>query len=207
MIGIVDYGSGNIYAIANIHKRLNIPHVLTSDAYELSRADKLILPGVGAFDETMTCLHQLGLKTLLDELVLNKKVPILGVCVGMQIMANKSEEGQLDGFGWIDANVERLDISKLSEKPHLPHLGWNSIQIKKESKILNHINVHVGFYFLHTYHCACNNEEDILSITNYGLDFTSSFQSNNVFGVQFHPEKSHSNGIEIFRNFAQNDLC
>jgi len=203
MIGIVNYGSGNIYAITNIYNRLGIPHILTDDHEELKKADKLILPGVGAFDETMDLLNKSGLKGLLDELVTVQKKPIIGVCVGMQIMAKGSEEGDKEGFGWINGTVKKIDKNLLSQKPHLPHMGWNSTSPKKESKLLKDINHEIGFYFLHTYYLFVENEKDTLTTTDYGQEFTSSVNCDNVYGVQFHPEKSHSNGIQVFKNFAE----
>lgn len=203
MIGIINYGSGNIFAIANIYKRLDIPYVLTDNHEELSKADKLILPGVGDFDETMNLLHAKGLKDLLDDLVTVQKRPIIGVCVGMQIMAKTSEEGKVPGFGWIDAHVKKIDKSKLPQKPYLPHMGWNDISPKRDSKLLENINCTTGFYFLHSYFFDCVNEDDTLTTTNYGVDFSSAVNHDNVYGVQFHPEKSHSNGIQIFKNFAE----
>lgn len=202
MIGIIDYGSGNIYAIANLYKRLNLEYILTNDHNELKKADKLILPGVGAFDETMQMLNNSGLKNLLDELVLVKKVPIMGVCVGMQIMANSSEEGDLEGFGWIKGHVKKIDKNALYSKPHLPHMGWNEIHVKETSPLFNDIDTERGFYFLHSYYFSCKDESDSLATTHYGSHFSCVVNHENVYGVQFHPEKSHSNGIQIFKNFA-----
>ncbi|WP_394993437.1 imidazole glycerol phosphate synthase subunit HisH [Emticicia sp.] len=202
MIGIINYGSGNIYAIANLHKRLNIPYFLSENHEELQKADKLILPGVGAFDETMRMLHNSGLKSLLDELVLVNKVPIMGVCVGMQIMANGSEEGKLDGFGWIKGKVKKIDEKLLLHKPYIPHMGWNEINPTRQSDLFKNIDTQKGFYFLHSYYFSCENESDTLAYTNYGKQFSSVVNLENVYGVQFHPEKSHSNGINIFKNFA-----
>ena len=203
MIGLINYGSGNIFAIANIYKSLNIPHFMSSDVNELAKADKLVLPGVGAFDETMQLFHKLGIKDWLDEAVLVKETPIIGVCVGMQIMAKSSDEGDLSGFGWVDAEVKRFDESLLKQKPHLPHLGWNSISPAKESSLFDGVDYDKGFYFLHTYYCQCTSESDVLSKTDYGKSFASSFNHKNIYGVQFHPEKSHSNGLKIFENFAK----
>jgi imidazole glycerol-phosphate synthase subunit HisH len=202
MIGLINYGSGNIFAIANIYKRLNIPYVITREPSELKKAAKLILPGVGAYDETMQLLSSLNLVPVLNKLVLERRVPILGVCVGMQIMANNSEEGKMKGFGWIDAKVKKFDATQLSQKPHLPHLGWNSVVPENGSSLFKNIEPERGFYFLHSYYFSCNHAEDVLATTDYGLTFSSAVKSNNVYGVQFHPEKSHSNGIELFRNFA-----
>lgn len=202
MITLIDYGSGNIHAIANIYKRLNIPYQLTADLNLLKAAKKLILPGVGDFDETMKAFNQLGIKNLLDELVVEKQVPILGVCVGMQILGKGSEEGVAEGFGWIDGQVKKFDIKNLQTKPYLPHMGWNTVQPQKESQLFDNIITENGFYFLHSYYFDCKNTEDILATTQYGIEFSSAINHLNVYGFQFHPEKSHQNGVEVFRNFA-----
>lgn len=202
MIVIVNYGSGNIQAIANIYKELNIEYRVASTAEELANAEKLILPGVGAFDKTMSCLIDSGLKQQLDELVLVKKVPVLGICVGMQIMSNSSEEGELPGLGWIDGKVKKFDISKIKHKPHLPHMGWNSIKPTLKHPILEGIEEEKGFYFIHTYYFSCSDPENMLTSTEYGGEFSSAVYKENIFGAQFHPEKSHSNGIRLLKNFA-----
>ncbi|HEY1018697.1 MAG TPA: imidazole glycerol phosphate synthase subunit HisH [Sediminibacterium sp.] len=202
MIGIVNYGSGNIYAISNIYKRLNIDHFISDDTKELRKASHLILPGVGAFDETMRILYNTGLKTFLDEMVLGEKKPIMGICVGMQLLAEGSEEGILEGFGWIKGTVKKIDASKLKEKPYLPHLGWNTVELKYQHPIFTDIEHDRGFYFLHSYYYDCHSTDDILGTTDYGNAFSSAVHHQNVFGMQFHPEKSHQNGINIFRNFS-----
>lgn len=203
MIGLINYGSGNIYAIANIYKRLDIPHFLSNNPAELRKADKLILPGVGAFDETMSLLNQSGVKDCLDEQVLEKKIPIMGVCVGMQILGEGSEEGNLPGFGWIKGQVKKFDISNLSSVPHLPHLGWNRIAPTRAHSIFKGVDIARGFYFLHTYYFDCADENDTLAHTEYGIRYASAINRDNVYGMQFHPEKSHSNGIQLFKNFAE----
>jgi imidazole glycerol-phosphate synthase subunit HisH len=202
MITIIDYGSGNVFAIANIYKRLNIPHTVTSDLDEIKAAEKLILPGVGDFDETMSLLNNSGISEVLHEVVTIKKVPIMGVCVGMQILGDNSEEGSLPGFGWIKGRVKKLDEKLLNQKPHLPHMGWNTIKNIRESPVLQNMDATIGYYFLHSYYFECENAEDVLCTTHYGSDFASAINHENVYGFQFHPEKSHQNGIELFRNFA-----
>jgi glutamine amidotransferase len=202
MITIIDYGSGNIHAIANIYKRLNIEYTITNDPSILRIAEKLILPGVGDFDETMMLLGNLGIKDTLDELVIEKKIPILGVCVGMQILGNSSEEGVLKGFGWIKGCVRKLNVTELKAKPHLPHMGWNTITPIRRSTVLSDIECEDGFYFLHSYYFDCEDKSDILATSSYGIEFPSAINHENVFGFQFHPEKSHQNGIKLFKNFA-----
>lgn len=203
MIGIVNYGSGNVYAISNIYNRLNIPHIITADFDQLKQASHLILPGVGAFDETMQILNTTGLKSFLDELVLEKKKPIMGICVGMQLLAEGSEEGDLQGFGWIKGYVKKFNPELMKQKPYLPHLGWNTVKIEKETTIFREVDSAKGFYFLHSYYFECARQDDVLATTNYGITYASAVNNQNVYGMQFHPEKSHQNGIEIFRNFSQ----
>jgi imidazole glycerol-phosphate synthase subunit HisH len=202
MIGIINYGSGNVYAIANLHNRASIPHFVSDDVNKLKTADKLILPGVGAFDETMQMLKRNGLKDFLDEQVLVVKKPIIGVCVGMQILGESSEEGSEPGFGWIKGKVNKIDKTHLTQKPYLPHLGWNSIQIENKNDLLEGIDYETGFYYLHSYYFECKDENDIVATSVYGKNFACCINHENVFGVQFHPEKSHSNGIQLFKNYA-----
>lgn len=202
MIKIVNYGSGNIQAILNIYKQLNINCFVANTPEELLGTTKLILPGVGSFDETMKQLMDSGFKKELDILVLEHKIPVMGICVGMQILAKRSDEGKLNGLGYIDAEVKKFDSSKILEKPHLPHMGWNSIEPTKNHKIFENIEFENGFYFLHTYYFSCHTEEDILARTNYSGNFASAVNHHNVFGMQFHPEKSHHNGVQLFKNFA-----
>ncbi|MFA6260094.1 MAG: imidazole glycerol phosphate synthase subunit HisH [Bacteroidia bacterium] len=203
MIGIVNYGSGNIHAIANIYNRLNIAYLISDDPAELNKASHLILPGVGAFDETMKILNSSGLHGYLDEMVLEKRKPIMGICVGMQLLAEGSEEGNLAGFGWIKGTVKRFDASTLTEKPYLPHLGWNTVEVNKPTTLFNEVDLSIGFYFLHSFYFQCTNQADVLGTTTYGIRFASAVQHDNVMGMQFHPEKSHQNGISLFHNFSK----
>jgi len=202
VISVVDYGSGNIQAIQNIYKRLNVGCKAVSSVAELRGAERLILPGVGAFDDTMGKLKRSGMRDVLDDLVLTKETPVLGVCVGMQVMAQSSEEGELPGLGWVNADVKRFDEAALQFKPKTPHMGWNSIAVDKGSPMLEGIDPAEGFYFLHSYYVECHDSSDVLTTTQYGEQFTSSFSRGNIFGFQFHPEKSHANGIQLFKNFA-----
>lgn len=202
MITIIDYGSGNISAIANIYERLNIHYKIASSPVELRGADKLFLPGVGAFDETMLLLMNKGFKEVMDEEVLKNKVPIFGICVGMQVLGNSSDEGKLPGLGYIKGVVRKFNESLIIGKPKLPHMGWNTIQEKNKTTILNGIDLEIGFYFLHSYYFDCVNISDVVATTNYGQEFASVVCNSNVYGVQFHPEKSHSNGINLLKNFA-----
>jgi imidazole glycerol-phosphate synthase subunit HisH len=203
MITIVNYGLGNIQAFVNIYKRLNIPTVVASSREELAGAIKIILPGVGAFDWAMNRLNNSGMRVTLDELVIGKKIPVLGICVGMQMMASKSEEGVLPGLGWIEGEVKRFDEKSFKGKTHLPHMGWNDVTPQRAHGLFNNLDTGARFYFLHSYYFSPHNESNILSITDYNGPYASSVYSDNVFGVQFHPEKSHQWGIQLLKNFAE----
>ena len=197
MIAIVNYGLGNIRAFANLYKRLNINHLIADKPEQLEKADKVILPGVGAFDYAMTLLQRSGLRQVLEEMVLEKQTPILGICVGMQIMASSSEEGVLDGLNWIPAKVLKFPDN---DRP-LPHMGWNTISIEQQDPILKGLDRKSLFYFLHSYYFKCDKKTSLAS-TSYVTDFTSITRLGNMYGVQFHPEKSHESGITILKNFA-----
>ena len=202
MIGIIDYGSGNINAIVNVYEQLNVSYTVINQKPDLLRSKKLILPGVGSFDQVMDQLNKSGLRDCIDNLVLEKKVPVMGICVGMQIMACSSEEGALPGLGWFkNSTVEKIDISKLTQKPSIPHMGWNNVFPTDEHSILKDIDFEYGFYFLHSYVFSCR-PENILLTTKYGSEFPSAINNENIFGFQFHPEKSHLNGLNLFKNFA-----
>lgn len=203
MITIINYGSGNISAIGNIYERLKVPFKIANSPDEVLGAEKIILPGVGAFDETISMLDESGFRSVLDKEVLENKVPVIGICVGMQILAKSSEEGKLPGLGWIDGVVKKIDKSLITVKPKIPHLGWNSIEVSRSNSLFEGIDEEEGFYFLHSYYFECNNEADVLSRTFYGKSFASSVNNNNIYGVQFHPEKSHSNGVQLLHNFAK----
>ena len=203
MIGIIDYGSGNIQAIATIYKNLNISYQVITNLEELRKADKLVLPGVGAFDATMQQLIDSGLKEELNKLVLEEKVPVLGICVGLQVMGFESEEGELPGLGWIPGKVKKFDKSRIENKPKLPHMGWNEIKDNRSHPLFDGIDSDFGFYFVHSFYFECENEENILSTSKYGDEFTSSIFADHIIGTQFHPEKSHGNGVQLFKNFAE----
>jgi glutamine amidotransferase len=203
MIAIVDYGLGNIQAIANIYKRLNIPAGIAASAAGLAQAEKIILPGVGAFDWAMARLDRSGMRGLLDDLVLGKKRPVLGICVGMQMMARGSAEGRLPGLGWIDADVLKFDAASFTQKTHLPHMGWNDVAPRAGDGLFRGLESGARFYFLHSYYFAPRRDGDVLAVTDYNGAFASSVRSGNVLGVQFHPEKSHQWGIQLLKNFAE----
>jgi len=202
MITIVDYGLGNVQAFANIYKRLNIPVRTAQNADQLAQAERIILPGVGAFDWALQRLEATGMRTCLDELVLERRVPVLGVCVGMQIMARRSDEGKLPGLGWFDAEVKRFDDSVAgAEKMRLPHMGWNDAE--QDGAGLFAGLESSRFYFLHSYFFSPGSQEQVLARTDYHGAFASAVRSGNIFGVQFHPEKSHQWGIQLLKNFSE----
>lgn len=203
MIAIINYGSGNIAAIANIYKQLKVPYVVTSDVNEVEKAERYILPGVGAFDATMRYLSESGMVATLNEQVLVNKKKILGICVGMQILAESSEEGVLAGLGWIPGRVRKIDASLLPAGPKLPHMGWNSARPRPDAPLFAGIDVERGFYFLHSYYFDAKNTTDVSATVQYGMEMPCAVTSANVFGIQFHPEKSHANGVAVFRNFAE----
>lgn len=204
MITIVDYGLGNIQAFANIYKRLNIPARIASTDDELGDAAKIILPGVGAFDWAMVRLEQSGMRERLDDLVVRQGCPVLGICVGMQMMAKRSDEGVLEGLGWIDAEVRKFDEAAFTtQQTRLPHMGWNDVSPRRIGSLFRGLESDARFYFLHSYYFAPRKEDDVLAVTEYSGSFASSVGAGNVFGVQFHPEKSHQWGIRLLKNFAE----
>lgn len=203
MITLVNYGLGNIQAIVNIYRRLNISVAVACTAYELERAERIILPGVGAFDWAMSRLNQSGMRECLDTMVGVKKLPVLGICVGMQMMATRSDEGSLKGLGWIDAEVKKFDESAFTQSTHLPHMGWNNVSPRKTDCLFKGMDADPRFYFLHSYFLSPTRASDVLAVTDYNGLFVSAVCSGNVFGTQFHPEKSHQWGIQLLKNFAE----
>lgn len=199
MICLVDYGLGNLNAFLTIFKNLRIQAVAAASPEELAQASKLILPGVGAFDWAMTRLDQSGLRSALDDLVLKEKIPVLGVCVGMQIMADSSEEGSSPGLGWIPGRITKAKTA--TKDLPLPHMGWNTIRASKPSALLSNLD-RKSFYFLHSYHFDDSPEYSIAE-TQYADWFVSAVGNGNIMGTQFHPEKSHENGITLLKNFAE----
>lgn len=200
MIGIIDYGLGNVRAFENIYRRLNIDVRLVRSAEELEEADRLILPGVGAFDWAMTRLEQSGMNKALNRRVLSDRVPVLGVCVGMQMMATRSDEGNMNGLGWVPGRVKRFDETKFNQRTHLPHMGWNSIEVT-QNPLFDGID-DPQFYFLHSYFFDPDDAMHAVAHSDYGIRFASAIRQDNVWATQFHPEKSHHWGISLLKNFA-----
>lgn len=203
MIGILDYGAGNVQAIARIYNNLKIPNKLIKSIPDFEGVEKLILPGVGSFDAVVSKLNESGLKERLSELVLVEKTPVLGICVGLQVMAKSSEEGTLPGLGWIDATVKRFN---LPDEYYVPHMGWNTFSLSGTNEIFNGTDDEFGFYFVHSFYFDLEEEIDSTARTNYGIEFICAIRKGNIFATQFHPEKSHSNGIILLKNFAIKSL-
>lgn len=202
MILIVDYGMGNLGSISNMLKKIGVPCVISSDPEMISDANKIILPGVGAFDNAIENLHTKNLFEVLNYKALNQRTPILGICLGMQLFAKSSEEGIRTGLGWIDASVKRFNFNNQNDRNKVPHMGWNRAVVKSTHQLFNGLEDLNKFYFVHSYHVVCNDESDILTMTSYGYDFVSSVFKDNILGVQFHPEKSHKYGMQLLKNFA-----
>lgn len=201
-ITIIDYGMGNLRSVQKKFQRVGAEVEITSNLNRISKAKKLLLPGVGHFANGVKKLKESGVWDVLNRKVLQEKIPILGICLGMQLMAKHSEEGDVEGLGWFDAEVVKFTvIDKLKYK--VPHMGWNNANIEKESQLFNGIPNEAMYYFVHSYHIVCNNNEDILTTTEYEYKFTSAIQKDNIYGTQFHPEKSHDWGEEVFRNFVE----
>lgn len=203
MIHIVDYGLGNVQAFINMYKRLGFDVCRATNAAELEGAKKLILPGVGAFDHAMELLSASGMRPGLDELVLKLQVPVLGICVGMQILADGSDEGNLPGLGWIPGRVRAFKADERSANLPLPHMGWNDVQPVAGARLFVGLENDARFYFLHSFFFECAEPKFAAATTSYGLEFSCAVSSANVYGVQFHPEKSHHYGAQLLKNFAE----
>lgn len=202
MIAIVDYGLGNIKAFADVLTDIGYPFLIASEKSHLRSAKKIILPGVGAFDSAMKKLIESDMRDCLDDLVLSKGIPILGVCVGMQIFGNSSEEGTKEGLGWIEGKVSKVRPKQGDLILPLPHMGWNLI-VTKSDQIFKGIDAGSYFYFLHSYAFSCANNTESIATAIYGETLTCAIRRDNVIGVQFHPEKSHLVGAKLINNFCQ----
>lgn len=203
MIAIVDYGMGNLGSISNMLKKIGVQSAITSDPLAIEAAEKLILPGVGAFDLGMKNLTQQGLVEPLNVQVMQRKKPILGLCLGMQLFTRSSEEGHLLGLGWLNAKTVRFTFSGPEAGLKIPHMGWNTIQAHGSHPLLSDLGADARFYFDHSYHILCSDGDTVLATTSYGYDFPSIVADGNVLGAQFHPEKSHKFGMRLLKNFAE----
>jgi glutamine amidotransferase len=202
MIRIVDYGVGNIQAFVTMFKKLGIPAALAYCPADLVDATRLILPGVGAFDHAMRLLNQSGLREPLEAMVLGQQVPVLGICVGMQMLASYSDEGALPGLNWIPGRVRAFASSPETSQLPLPHMGWNDLDVKLGAKLFTGIELQPRFYFLHSYYFACDDPDHVVARSFYGLQFDCAVSKGHIHGVQCHAEKSHRFGAQLLRNFA-----
>lgn len=204
MIIIVDYGMGNLGSIMNMLKKIGAAAMISGSQEDIRRASRLILPGVGAFDNGMKNLCDRGLIPALTEKVIDGKTPILGICLGMQLLTRGSEEGKMPGLGWIDAQTIRFKPPQNEPNFKIPHMGWNTIKTNgKDNSLFRELLLDARFYFVHSYHLTCTHETDVLAWTRYGYDFPAAIRHNNVMGVQFHPEKSHKFGMRLLKNYSE----
>lgn len=202
MIVIVDYGIGNLASVLNMFKKIGVKNVVVSaDPEVIARASKILLPGVGAFDAGMSNLEKSGLIPLLNQKAISEKAPVLGICLGMQLLTKRSEEGVIPGLGWIDA--ETIKFNPAPElKLKVPHMGWNYIHVNKKNPLID-MESKNRFYFVHSYYVRCFDERQSLATSNFGIDFTCIVNKGNIFGAQFHPEKSLKFGMKVLENFSK----
>ena len=198
---VVDYGIGNIPSILNMLQYIGVQAQSESDPTKILKADKLILPGVGAYDAAMGRINEIKeLKETLNYMALQKRTAILGICLGMQLMVTKSEEGNLQGFNWVEGNVKKFpNLASIKT----PHMGWNSATISNSNELIKNFQSKMSFYFVHSYYLQVRNESHSILRTHHGIDFDSAFASENIYGVQFHPEKSRKFGMQLLRNFSE----
>lgn len=202
MISVIDCGLGNVGSIINMLKRLRVEAQCVSTPEQVAKSDKLILPGVGAFDYGMSRLQELSLVGVLNEAVLERRVPILGICLGLQMFTRGSEEGKRPGLGWIAGDTVRFRFPQSEPQLKVPHMGWNSIEIPQPDSLLQNLPVEPRFYFVHSYHLVCDDSKSVMTWTNYGYRFASGVRFKNIWGTQFHPEKSHKFGMVLLSNFG-----
>jgi glutamine amidotransferase len=203
VITILDYGFGNVLAFENVYKRLNIPVKIAKSKNDLQRATKLILPGVGSFDKAMQKLEQSDMVSPIERLVVNQGMPLLGICVGMQVLAGSSDEGKLSGLGWIEGTVRKFDTSSMPAGSYLPHMGWNDVEPLGNEDLFNGLEHNAEFYFLHSFYFECQERMNVIAETEYGGKFCCAVAKDNIYGVQFHPEKSHHHGSQLLKNFSE----
>jgi glutamine amidotransferase len=200
MIAILDYGVGNLKSIYNMFKKVGANSIITSDINVIKNSNKIVLPGVGSFDHGINSFKKSSFFETVENEVLEKQKPILGICLGMQLLTNGSEEGIEKGLGWIDAHTVKFDL--LDKNLSIPHMGWNKTTPIKKNGLFKDLDDN-RFYFVHSYHVLCNNNQNILATTEYSQKFVCSIIKENIYGVQFHPEKSHKYGMQLFKNFSE----
>lgn len=202
MIVIVDYGMGNLGSVLNMFKKVGAEAIISSDLNVISKAPKILLPGVGAFDTAMQRIADAGMREVLNQKALVEKVPVLGICLGMQLLTNSSEEGVLPGLGWIDGAAHSFK-GRIDETLRIPHMGWNVANIQQQNAITQGYSGEIRFYFVHSYYVTVTDRNHSMMESTYGLPFDSAIVKDNIFGAQFHPEKSHKFGMKFFENFAK----
>lgn len=202
MITIVNYGMGNLGSVLNMFKRIGAHAQISSDVEDIRKASKILLPGVGAFDTAMQRIHDGGLKEVLDQKALVEKIPVLGICLGMQLLTESSEEGKLPGLAWINGKTYNFK-GKIDEHLKVPHMGWNTTQISNQTILSKGYEGEIRFYFVHSYYVLVNDQNNSMMKTMYGVEFDSAIVNDNIWGAQFHPEKSHKFGMKLFENFAK----
>jgi len=203
VVTVVDLGIGNTRSILDMLKKVGGKGVLSRDASGIEEAEKLILPGIGAFDQGMARLEKLGIIPVLNQKVIQNRTPILGICLGMQLMTKGSEEGKSSGLSWINAQTVSFRFSGRDRNLRVPHMGWNVVKPVKKDLLFEDLDDQSRFYFVHSYHVLCDDPGDVLTVTSYGLEFVTSLSKSNIYGVQFHPEKSHKFGMKLLKNFLE----
>ena len=203
MLTIVDYGVGNLHSVKNMLKKAGVNSIISNKPDEIANASKLILPGMGAFDNCMEKLDESGLRQIVEQKAMKEKIPVLGICVGLQMFMESSEEGRLPGLGWIKGRTIRFNPEKMQDRQKIPNMGWNEITPKKESRLLQNLE-DARFYFAHSFHVQPEEIKDELMTAHYGYEFTVGIEKDNLVGVQFHPEKSHRFGMQLLKNFGEN---
>lgn len=203
-VGVIDCKMGNLISVFKAIKRLGFEVEISNKINFLKSADRLVLPGVGHFGNTMKNLKNLDLIKPLNDLVIGAKKPILGICLGMQLFSEFSEEGNVEGLGWIKGKTKKFDLD--TKKFKIPHIGWNTLNLQKHDSFLKNSTENDQFYFVHSYYMNCENHDDIVAFTDYGQNFVAAIQKENIFGTQFHPEKSHDQGLEILKAFIDNNV-
>lgn len=202
-VTIIDYDICNVQSVANMLRKVGADSQIASNPSDVVSATKLIIPGIGSFDKGINNLGKKGLLSVLNKKVVEERIPVLGICLGMQLFSNMSEEGNLHGLGWIEGEVKRFDVFSMNEKLKIPHMGWNYIHQVKDHFLFKDVPQPMRFYFVHSYHYLCSSQENVLATARYGYEFTCAIVKDNIMGVQFHPEKSHKHGMQLLRNFVE----
>ncbi|MBL7703061.1 MAG: imidazole glycerol phosphate synthase subunit HisH [Ferruginibacter sp.] len=203
LISIIDYGVGNLTSVQNMFRKAGVDAGICNDKSEIVSAKKIILPGMGAFDSCMQKFNDSGFRDIIEQKIVQEKIPVLGICVGLQMLMEGSEEGNLPGFGWIKGRTVAFDKAKMQEGDKIPNMGWLDVTEKKASRLTEGLH-EARFYFAHSFHVLPADKKDILITARYGYEFTAGIEKENILGVQFHPEKSHRFGMQLLKNFADN---